>query len=232
MRCLLLLCALASAGCLRTTEYQCSGNNTCGTAGMCETTGFCSFPDGECTSGRRYNEAAGTLAGQCTNGGTTFEDANNMGSDGPMGDGPTGDVPVAQCPNGYSVLTGGNAGHMYMVITIDATWPQQEAACQLTTLKSHLAVPDNITELTALDNLVGTGRFWIGLTDSMPPSTAEGTFYTVLGVVATYLPWETGAPTTGGGPEEDCVEADPAQHKINDQRCTNTTQPAVCECTP
>jgi len=226
---LVLCCALASSACLRTTEYRCQGDSSCGGAGMCETSGFCSFPDGECASGRRYNEAAGTLGGTCTSGGNPQDDANNPVDDTmQVTDTNMTDTPAAQCPNGYVTIAGGNAGHLYKLIPGNATWPAQEAACQLTTIKSHLAVPDDIGELTALDTVAGSGRYWIGVTDS----AAEGTWYSILGVAQTYLPWEAGAPATTG-PEEDCVEsANSATHEFNDERCTNTSQPAICECAP
>ena len=227
---LAVCCAIAATGCLRTTEYRCAGDSTCSGGGVCETTGFCSFPDGECTSGRRYNDSAGTLGGTCTGGGITQEDADvNPGVDMQITDGATTDTPMAQCPAGYVALAGGNAGHLYKVLTTAANWDTQEVECQLTTLKSHLAVPDNLAELMALDTAVGgTLRHWVGVTDQ-PPAT-EGTFVTLLGVNATYLPWDPPAPDDAG-PGEHCVEAIPATHEFNDERC-NQTRPAVCECAP
>ncbi len=59
--------------------FACSDDGDCGgtsDAGVCETSGWCSFPDGECASGRRYGDhAGGALAGTCvdeagTTGGT------------------------------------------------------------------------------------------------------------------------------------------------------------------
>lgn len=225
---LAVCCAIAASGCLRTTEYRCSGDSACSGGGVCETTGFCSFIDGECSSGRRYNDAAGSLGGTCTSGGNTQDDADvNPVIDMQMVDSTSADVPAAQCPTGYVTLTGGNAGHMYKVLTAAADWGAQEAACQLTTVKSHLAVPDDLAELTALDAAVGgTLRHWVGVTDVV----TEGTFVTVLGATATYLPWDPPAPDDAG-PGEHCVEAIPATHEFNDERC-NQTRPAVCECAP
>jgi hypothetical protein len=226
---LVMCCALAASGCLRTTEYRGGGDSACGAGGVCETSGFCSFIDGECTSGRRYNDSAGSLGGTCTNGGSTQEDADVDPIDMQLVDSAMADVPMAQCPAGYVTLTGGNPGHLYRVLTVAANWASQEAACQLTTVKAHLAVPDDITELTALDTAIGgTLRYWIGVTDA-PPAT-EGTFVTVLGANATYLPWDPPAPDDAG-PGEDCVEAIPATHEFNDERC-NQSRPAICECAP
>ncbi len=222
---LALCCALAATGCLRTTEYRCSGDTSCGGSGVCETTGFCSFPDGECASGRRYNDSAGSLGGACTGGGNTEADAD-VGDD-TMTDGAPSDVPAAACP-GHVAITGGQAGHFYKVIAAATDWAVQEAACA-TTPKSHLAVPDDLAELTALDTAIGgTSRYWIGITDA-PPAT-EMTFVTVLGANATFLPWDPPAPDDAG-PGEDCVEAIPATHEFNDERCSDD-RPAICECVP
>lgn len=225
---LLLCCVLASTACLRTTSYRCADDSSCGGGGACEASGFCSFVDQECTSGRRYSDAAGTLAGTCTGGGTTDHDADiNSTIDMQVVDGSSPDVPMAQCPAGYVTITGGNPGHMYQVITTAATWGVHEAYCRLTTQNAYLAIPDDITELTAIDTLVGSGRYWIGVTDA----ATEGTWLTVLGAAQTYLPWAQGAPSTSG-PDKDCVEVDPATHQFNDERCNNTALPAVCECAP
>jgi hypothetical protein len=69
MRIVLLAAALA-AGCAQPRQdFVCRGNAQCvlgGDEGTCEATGFCSFPDSGCDSGRRYGSAAeGELAGLC-----------------------------------------------------------------------------------------------------------------------------------------------------------------------
>lgn len=66
IRCgLLLLVASAGAGCIELGVYRCEGAEACG-EGTCEPTGYCSYADGECPSGRRYSELAGDdLARTC-----------------------------------------------------------------------------------------------------------------------------------------------------------------------
>ena len=219
--------ALASAGCLRKTEFQCTDNTQCGGTGQCEITGYCSFTDGECESGRRYDNSAGPLAGQCTGGGTVTDGRlidTPMGS----GDAPMGDAPPAGCPGGYAALTGGEGNHLYKLLAVAENWTVQESQCQLTSASSHLAVPGEIMELTAIDTLVGGGS-WVGITDS----AQEMTWRNVLGQIQTYLPWEPPAPdNNAGGQGEDCVESlNTAAHTINDRRC-NDKLPAVCECAP
>ncbi len=52
-------------GCHSNT-FACLEDAACGNGGSCEVTGFCSFPDSQCLSGRRYGEFAGDgLGGAC-----------------------------------------------------------------------------------------------------------------------------------------------------------------------
>jgi hypothetical protein len=101
-------------------------------------------------------------------------------------------------------------------------------------MKSHLATPDDIGELTAIDTFVDAASneitYWVGVTDMEPPSDAEGTFYSILGTVQTFLPWLAPAPDDAG-PGEDCVEAIIPTHQFNDARC-GFNRIAVCECAP
>ncbi len=71
--------------CSAATEYPCDADVQCldaGIAGMCQSPGWCSFPDAACPSGQRYGELAGDgLAGMCV----PVDD----GSTGVADDGPT-----------------------------------------------------------------------------------------------------------------------------------------------
>jgi hypothetical protein len=223
----LLSGVLASSACLRTTEYQCSGDSTCGAGGQCETTGYCSFPDGDCPTGRRYNEAAGKLAGTCIGGTTPQVDADVTMNDGQNIDAPitNTDGGMANCPAGYATITNGQPGHMYKLVTTAANWTTQDAGCKATSADAYLFVPDDLAELMAVDTVVGGGRYWIGVTDA----AMENVWLNVRGAAQTFLPWEAGAPNDGN-PGEDCVEANSAAHEFNDERCGNTNRPAVCEC--
>ena len=62
-----LLAVLAAlAGCKTSNVFDCTGDASCGTDGKCEATGYCSFPDDECPSGRRYGQfAPSEYARQC-----------------------------------------------------------------------------------------------------------------------------------------------------------------------
>ena len=65
MRLILVVALVGSAGCLRTTQFHCSAATDCGAGGSCELSGYCSFPDGLCTSGRRYGDLSGSLSKVC-----------------------------------------------------------------------------------------------------------------------------------------------------------------------
>jgi hypothetical protein len=57
-----------------TNAFLCSDDSSCdGAEGRCEATGYCSFPDPSCESGRVYGEFSGPYAGQCVSGGAETE---------------------------------------------------------------------------------------------------------------------------------------------------------------
>ncbi|MEM6294543.1 MAG: LamG domain-containing protein [Myxococcota bacterium] len=64
------LLVFGSYGCTR-EPFGCEADDQCqseGADGACEANGYCSFPDANCISGRRYGElAGGGLAGLCVN---------------------------------------------------------------------------------------------------------------------------------------------------------------------
>jgi hypothetical protein len=55
--------------CLRVrSSFQCTSSRACvngAVIGRCESTGYCSFPDGGCADGWRYGSGAGSVSGQC-----------------------------------------------------------------------------------------------------------------------------------------------------------------------
>lgn len=217
----LVTLALGATACLRGTEYRCSSNTECGTSGTCESVGFCSFPDGTCSSGERFGDSAGALANQCT--GTSGIDGGPI--DSPRIDAPMIDAPPAGCPGNYVTITGGQGTHRYRVVSA-ANWNQQRDLCVATTSSAYLAIPDDLGELQALATVAATGRFWVGITDQ----ATENTWLNTKGAPQTFLPWENGAPDNAG-PGEHCVEGIMATSQINDERC-NTQYVAVCECEP
>lgn len=74
----MLALAAAAPGCGGRT-FSCLEDGGCGSEGLCESDGWCSFPDGECSSGRRYAEFSGEgLGGLCVD--STPEDSSTGGS--------------------------------------------------------------------------------------------------------------------------------------------------------
>jgi hypothetical protein len=59
-----LVAAMCTLGCGQ-SSFACLDDEQCGADGQCEASGFCSFPDPECASGRRYGKHAGELSGTC-----------------------------------------------------------------------------------------------------------------------------------------------------------------------
>lgn len=219
--CLIVVAVAAgAAGCLRSTEYRCSASSECGTGGTCESIGFCSFPDGTCTSGERFSDSAGALANQCT--GTTGDGGP---IDSPLIDSSI-DSPPAGCPGTYATITGGQGTHRYRLLT-SGNWGQLRDMCTASTSSAYLAIPDDLGELQALATLAAQARFWVGVTDT----ATEGTWLTSKGTVQTFLPWEPGAPNLVGNNQDDCVEAIMATSQFRDERC-NTGQVGICECEP
>jgi Lectin C-type domain len=216
--------AIAATGCLKAAAFPCTSNEQCtknGALGTCESVGFCSFPDGECASGRRFGSLSGTFANQCVGDG-------DAGVDSPF-DAPIDMVVLPDglgCPVGYATLTGVPT-HAYRRIGTLTNWQNQVNACKADGANVYLVIPDDATELQAILTLAG-GPTWVGVNDI----TTEGTFVTVLGGAATYLPWASGQPDNSGNQGgSDCVEA-LVGGTYDDKRCAATSLIAVCECEP
>ncbi|MEX1366674.1 MAG: hypothetical protein AB1Z98_26345 [Nannocystaceae bacterium] len=90
---LVLGAALGSCG---GNAYTCSDDSGCAglSDGVCEPDGFCSVPDDECNSGRRYAPASGELSDRCVPGadstGTTHGDGDSDSTGLPSPDDVTG----------------------------------------------------------------------------------------------------------------------------------------------
>lgn len=74
-------CGPATFAC--TTDAQCLA---AGADGMCQGSGFCSFPDDDCASGQRYGDHAGELANKCAPPATADTDAPDEGDGEGEGD--------------------------------------------------------------------------------------------------------------------------------------------------
>jgi hypothetical protein len=223
---ILLVATIALGGCLRSTQFQCENDSSCGAGGRCEANNYCSFADPGCASGRVYSDSAGPNAGKCTDDNMPQIDG---GIDAKVVDAPQGDG-GANCPQDF--MTVPNAGtHVYKVITTADTWTKQQMACRMmSNNQGYLTVPDNQAELTATDGLTGVGAaYWVGINDI----GQEGQFINVFNNQAqAFLPFDTGngePDDTMGG--QDCVDSHSAVHLLYTDKC-NDPLPAVCECNP
>ena len=205
----------ASAGCLRSTEFKCRFTADCGSMGVCESVGYCSFPSTDCPSGRSYSESAGQgLSNTCVPTTTPVIDA---GVDAPMID-----TPPVGCPAPYAPV--GASTHVYKRLT-GVTWDTAKLDCGLTSASAYLAIPDDAQELMDLSTVAMGTPFWIGIDDQ----AVKGTFVTVKGTTPTFLPWAAGQPDQSNPPKA-CVNAISATEIATD-KCS-TLHTAVCECEP
>jgi hypothetical protein len=201
-----------TAGCLRSTEFHCTTDTDCGANGVCQSVGFCSFPDATC--GQRFGDASGPYAGQCV--------SANVGSD--AGIDAAVDSPAPSGCDGFTAIAG--QPHLYKMIATTADWNTQHDGCAGASSSAYLAIPDDATELTALDTFAGAvATYWIGIGDM----GQEGVYVTVKGATATFLPWATGEPDNAMN--SDCVSAITAAAQFQDDRCM-THESAICECEP
>lgn len=232
MRTFIFFALVASTGCLRKTEYKCVDSTQCGTSGQCEDTGFCSFPDTACDSGRKYGEFSGsTYSNVCVGGGMVMVDG---GVDGPLIDGMMADADLGNCPGSYS----GAGAHKYRVITNGANWATHQTDCGNDTAgtNTYLAIPDDQTELTDILNAANVARIWVGIEDPQNNSTfvdvknAAFSSTSALWDTASNEPDNSGYAGSGGG-AADCVAGEKTTGKISDEKCS-VSYPAVCECEP
>ncbi len=165
---LALALAAGAGACLRSPSFACDEDVQCqvGGQGTCEATGYCSFPDDGCPSGRRFGDGAGTYAGQCV-----VAEVDAAVLDAPIIDAPITDAaidgaaigcpdpatatsfPVGQACNGWGTpfrasanVQNGGAG---LLVTPNAATAGARAGCD------HVAVPFGAAGvLTNVDRVV------------------------------------------------------------------------------
>jgi len=227
-RWLLLLLCTAAGGCLRSTSFHCASDPDCGSAGTCETTGYCSFAYSMCAGGRRYGELSGGYANKCV---------GDVGTDGGV-DSPTGDAGGdagtdggGNCPAGFAALSG-VATHEYKLIGTSFDWQTQHDACAGMGANVYLAVPDDATELGAIITASASASVWVGIDDI----ATEGTYVTSNG--GTFDPMSALWDTANGEPDnpgpqggQDCVAGNQASGLLSTEKCSQG-RVAVCECEP
>ncbi len=217
-----LLLALVVTGCIAPARFTCDDDAQCG-AGRCELTGYCSFDDAQCESGRRFGAAAGELASTCVQV-TLPTDPPDAGLVADATIDAAVDADPA-CPAGYVLLAPAN-GHRYRLVDNPAGWTNQRALCGNEPANVYLAVPDDDAELAALLALaLPATDVWVGLSDA----AEEGMFVTVRGTPAAFSPWAPDEPDNDGN--QDCVLAQAATGLLATSVC-GAPVAAVCECEP
>lgn len=146
------LAVLAGPGCNAPEEYRCGNASMCMVGqlgGVCQATGYCSFPDGSCQSGQRYGELAGAgLGGDCV----------------PPGIG-------EEASTGETAASGDDAPK--------GTIGEGEAATEITVSASTGADSDPVvteTDLTTDDGSTTTGEVLDGFGCDMPVACDKGVF--------------------------------------------------------
>lgn len=132
------------------------------------------------------------------------------------------DVPAGICPADFIQLPGGSP-HVYRLASGPAIFNSQLDNCAALSIAAYLAIPDDQPELDGLVGLAATS-IWVGIDDLQ----TEGTYRTVIGQVATFLPFAVSEPD--GTPLQNCLFADD-QSQLHDQSCSSNL-PAICECEP
>ncbi len=120
-----LAIALVAGGC-GASVFQCSDTADCAgpSGGVCEASGFCSFPDGACDSGRRYGKyASAALASACVEPDVDGPmHATGSGSGATSGSGPMGSTSIEPRPGSTSTVGGEEtASTASSNITVNAT---------------------------------------------------------------------------------------------------------------
>lgn len=101
-----LVVAALLAGCKGAPAFVCEESSECNPGGTCESTGFCSFPDTACDTGRRYSSYAGDgLSDTCVS-----DSGGGPGVDAPPGGNPDSDpLPTADARSGGCIDVGGGS---------------------------------------------------------------------------------------------------------------------------
>ncbi len=141
--------AAGGAGCNPVSDFQCSTDENCiaeGEGGVCEANSFCTFPDLECPTGKRWHDRASSLAGMCfgdeggatdtadtddTAGssggsGTTQDTTTDPSTSSTSGDPPTTDAttadPTTGAPTTEDSATGGSTSGTGAMASCDDTY--------------------------------------------------------------------------------------------------------------
>ncbi|MGN6108862.1 MAG: C-type lectin domain-containing protein [Kofleriaceae bacterium] len=127
------------------------------------------------------------------------------------------------CPAEYAIVTG--VAGRYSGLLPARNWPDARDACAA--VGAQLFAPTSDLSWQAVSTHAFGGppnaTIWAGIHDL----DVEGSWQTLSGDAATYLPWHPGEPNDSG--DEDCIEVFP-KGTFNDQKCVAILNPYVCAC--
>lgn len=183
----------------------------------------CSYEHGILPGGARDAAAAGDASTALD--AASDRDASQVTADASV------DAPIDAhtCPPDFMTLSGGQPTSRYKRYSYQqnagnaVTFAQASQIC--TNAGGYLAIPNDSDELEALDGISQNPYergYWVGITDQ----DQEGVWRTVLGDLATYLPWNVGQPN--GGLAANCVAG--YEERLYDVDC-NIGYVFWCECT-
>lgn len=181
-RSVLALCLLLGVGCSNSETFNCQDDAGCGANGQCEGNGFCSFPDAECESGRRYGDLAGAgLQGQCVavnEGSTGFsgsEDSTTSSTASTTGPPSFTTSQVGSSTGGTSGQADSSTGQTCEISVVDVptvpadivvlVGPDIDANAVMPAVSSLIAADDNNIALIVPDDFI---------TDSLDPECPAG----------------------------------------------------------
>lgn len=144
--------------------------------------------------------------------GRPVEDAGTTGSEA----GSTPDVAASACRTAPGYVQAGGSVHTYKVVQGNDGWSVAESSCKAD--GAYLAILDDAAETAILP-----GNGWVGLTDV----ATEGTWLTVHGDPAPFLPWKPAEPA--GGVVKNCARFDDVGRQLEARGCTDTRD-WICEC--
>lgn len=136
-------------------------------------------------------------------------------------------VDAVPCVAGDARVVDPASGHCYTLHLAGLAWQNAQDACVALGPGTHLATIASQEENDVVFSIVGTGRTWMGGSDS----AAEGVWVWIDGTAWAYTKWRSGEPGNGGGgvPGEDCLEmASAGAGEWNDNECYVAAR-YVCE---
>jgi hypothetical protein len=222
-------------GCRATDAFICASDPQCRhgtTPGRCESSGFCSFPDGMCASGSRYDDNADPMyAGKCV--GDQEPPIDAMIDTPPPFD-------LTKCPPSYVQINSMRTTSRYDLVTAQGTYAQHASNCNNDLPgATHLVMPETAQELTELsqwiDPMSNTGAlFWVGVVQAPNAFAPDNGWILLDDTQLAVEVWRSGEPN-----DADVTENGQEQFAYLDKSSTNrrmTDTPGsdghggVCEC--